>query len=106
MGDDTPRPDRCAVHAMFSVGLQRTGSPVSLDAPVPATPRHCDQFSAASGDPMAQLASTTAVHTNTLSCLMAILLYKPYPTESSFGASTLIGNICGRTAHPCAPALK
>jgi hypothetical protein len=46
MGDDTPTPLSRVFHAMFWVSLHDSGSRVSLDAPVPAGPRHCGQFSA------------------------------------------------------------
>src|SRR6188508_2994656 len=46
MGDEMPRPRTADFHATFSVSLQRSGNPVSVDTPVVDGPRQCGQFSA------------------------------------------------------------
>jgi hypothetical protein len=46
IGDETPTPLSRVLHAIFVLLLHEAGSWVSLDAPVPAGPRHCGQLSA------------------------------------------------------------
>src|SRR3972149_3647698 len=57
-------------HAMFSVSLHDSGSRVSLEAPVPAGPRHCGQLSADTEAPGRDIASVTASQVMRVATLM------------------------------------
>ena len=70
IGDDTPTPCNRVFHAMFRVSLHDSGSRVSLDAPVPAGPRHCGQFSADAEAPSRETASVTASQVMRVAILM------------------------------------
>src|SRR5262249_36304377 len=60
IGDETPTPPSRIRHAMFEASLQDWGSPVSDEAPVPAGPRQCGQFSADTGAESTSVANAAA----------------------------------------------
>src|SRR5215210_1097423 len=44
IGDEWPRPAIAVFHFTFFASLHSVGSPVSVETPWPAGPRHCGQF--------------------------------------------------------------